>query len=810
MKVLKNDKLLKISLSLLLMIALILGCMGTKGSNETDKNTKAAINNTSVTYRTHVQNVGWQDWRKDGQLSGTQGRALRLEGININLNDNVGFKIKYQTHIQSVGWQDWKSNGQMSGTEGRELRLEAIRIQLENTEDYSVAYRVHVQNIGWQDWKYDGELAGTEGKSLRLEAIEIKIVKKVRRAMLYIDVPISNIYYNNETINVKGWRMASVQDTKIRVLMDGKDITSEENTKYVKRTDVLKEIKGYGSEKENPTPGFEFKLNTNQLSSGDHTFKLDVITKENEVLQSYTRKFKIDKNIHIEYSAHVQNVGWQNFSKDGAKAGTTGQNKRIEAIKIKEVNFPQGMKLKYKAYLQNIGWQEWKNSNEIAGTTGQNRRLEGIKIKLEGTSEYSVTYRVHVQNIGWQEWCYDEEMAGTIDKGLRVEAIEIKIVPKINKKQSYVYIDTPTNIVLNEAGKIAGWTMTTEKNTKLKILIDNKEISTNELKRKSRQDVLNEIKGYGNEEINNKTPGYELNIDYSKYSLGKHTIVVRSVDEKGNVLATASKTFEIRKKITYYKGTYGVTGLKAKGDNRGRDLEYYRYGDGPNVFFATFAIHGYEDLWAKDGQELVQMANNLYQRLIDSNDYNIANKWTIYIFPGVNLDGLNYGTTNNGPGRTTLFSKAPNNKGIDLNRCWQVGSSYTRYTDNRNYNGTAGFQAYEAQYLRDFLLSHKSANGQTMLVDLHGWTQQLIGDSSICSYYVKQFPENDKSSIGRYGNGYLVNWARNSLGSSSKPAKTALIELPHQGINGHQSVIANGFPTRHLNATMDLLRNIGV
>ena len=39
----------------------------------------------------------------------------------------------------------------------------------------------------------------------------------------------------------------------------------------------------------------------------------------------------------------------------------------------------------------------------------------------------------------------------------------------------------------------------------------------------------------------------------------------------------------------------------------------------------------------------------------------------------------------------------------------------------RNFiNKFAPFQAYEAQYLRDFLQSHKSQNGQTILVDLHG------------------------------------------------------------------------------------------
>ena len=117
------------------------------------------------------------------------------------------------------------------------------------------------------------------------------------------------------------------------------------------------------------------------------------------------------------------------------------------------------------------------------------------------------------------------------------------------------------------------------------------------------------------------------------------------------------------------------------------------------------------------GQYIQEGRRNLFETVIriekSSSDITIKEEED-------NLDGLNYGSTNNGPGRTTLFSQAPNNKGIDMNRCWQVGSSYTRYTDNRNYNGTSGFQAYESQYLRDFLLKNKSQNGQTMLVDLHG------------------------------------------------------------------------------------------
>ena len=144
----------------------------------------ASINSSETigtTYRTHVQNVGWQIWKYDGQSSGTSGQSLRLEGIEIKMN-NLGtdLGVEYQTHVQNIGWQGFKSNGQTSGTSGQSLRLEAIQIRLTGAAaiNYDVYYRVHSQNYGWLDWAQNGGSSGTQGKSLRLEAIEIRVVPK--------------------------------------------------------------------------------------------------------------------------------------------------------------------------------------------------------------------------------------------------------------------------------------------------------------------------------------------------------------------------------------------------------------------------------------------------------------------------------------------------------------------------------------------------------------------------------------------------------------------------------------------------------
>jgi len=162
----------------------------------------------TVTYRTHVQRVGWQGWKKNGAVAGTSGRSLRLEGINIKLtNKPVTGGITYRTHVQKIGWQNWKSNGVMSGTEGLSLRLEAIQIKLTGNmaKKYDVYYRVHCQKFGWMGWAKNGGKSGSSGLALRLEAIQIKLVPKGAAA----PGATSNAFVAGENIGKLGWQNPS-------------------------------------------------------------------------------------------------------------------------------------------------------------------------------------------------------------------------------------------------------------------------------------------------------------------------------------------------------------------------------------------------------------------------------------------------------------------------------------------------------------------------------------------------------------------------------------------------------------------------
>lgn len=126
---------------------------------------------SDIEYKAHIQDIGWTDWKKLGEVAGTEGEGKRIEAIAIKGNNGV--KVDYRVHMEGIGWGDWKSNGEVAGTEGESRRIEAIEIQ----SNRSLEVQEQVQDIGWlPPSKGTGIKIGTETKSLRLEAFKINII----------------------------------------------------------------------------------------------------------------------------------------------------------------------------------------------------------------------------------------------------------------------------------------------------------------------------------------------------------------------------------------------------------------------------------------------------------------------------------------------------------------------------------------------------------------------------------------------------------------------------------------------------------
>ena len=283
----------------------------------------------SVNYSTHVQDIGWQGYVKDGSTAGTTGQSKRLEAIRIKLSNNTSYNgtIQYQTHIQDIGWQGWKMKDDTSGTSGQSKRLEAIRIKLtdELAENYDIYYRVHAQSFGWLGWAKNGESAGTAGYSYRLEAIEVKLVEKDGKAPGSTERPYIQRYVSYQThVQDIGWQ---------GIKYDGEEAGTSGQSKRLEAINISL---------------------SNPLYSGS-----------------------------IEYQTHVQDVGWQGWKANGQMAGTSGQSKRLEAIRIKLTGeMAKQYDIYYRVHSQEFGWLGWAKNGESAGTEGYSYRLEAIQIQL--------------------------------------------------------------------------------------------------------------------------------------------------------------------------------------------------------------------------------------------------------------------------------------------------------------------------------------------------------------------------------------------------------------------------------------------
>lgn len=356
--------------------------------------------------RGHVENQGWLAWTSSMPV-GSTGQALRLEAIELQLlkssaatpDDSSygdfsstqsypfidGTNIAIEAHVQNIGWQSWACGGATAGTTGRGLRIEALRAQVDNAYlSGGIEYETHVQDIGWQSWVSDGEIAGTTGQSKRVEALRFSLTGDLADAY--------DVWYRVHVQDI-GW-MAWTSN--------GAAAGTTGASARIEAIQVVLVAKGSGAP-----------------SSTGSTTTLSYVSAPS-----------------IEYSAHVQDIGWQNAVEDGAVAGTTNRSLHLEAyaayLGSSSDNFSGSVT--YRAHVQDTGWQSWVSDGAVAGTTGQSKQAEAIQMKLSGeiSRYFDIYYQVYVQGLGWLGWASNGEMAGTTGLSRAIEAYRVELVLKSN------------------------------------------------------------------------------------------------------------------------------------------------------------------------------------------------------------------------------------------------------------------------------------------------------------------------------------------------------------------------------------------
>ncbi|MFC0602912.1 hypothetical protein [Streptomyces palmae] len=136
-----------------------------------------------VCYQAHLKGIGWQDWRCDGEMAGTTGRAISIDSIRFHYPAST-IEICATAHRSNYGWDSrWActtpSNRTIQvGDVNTAAPIEAVQVYLDHTTAIMQG-DAHVSNIGWISQhpgyeEYAGygiNMLGTTGRGLPLEAL---------------------------------------------------------------------------------------------------------------------------------------------------------------------------------------------------------------------------------------------------------------------------------------------------------------------------------------------------------------------------------------------------------------------------------------------------------------------------------------------------------------------------------------------------------------------------------------------------------------------------------------------------------------
>lgn len=425
-------------------------------------NSVPAQDQASISYATHVQDVGWTTAVADGAQSGTTGKSKRVEAVSIKVSGMSG-GVEYATHIQDIGWTDAVCDGAVSGTTGKSKRAEAITIKLTGAiaDAYDVVYRVHVQDIGWMGWVSNGAIAGTTGRSMRVEALEVKLVH--RQTELSSDGLVTYSSYEADY----GWQNAA---------SDGEETGSTGQSKAIEgiRIAINSPLSGSISYQTHVSDiGWQGVVSDGAVAGApaQHRVEAVKINLSDDLAQTYD----------VVYRAHVQNIGWLDWVSNGAVAGTTGQGLQIEALQVMLVKKPvisyslqqasnppsnsssaSGIVLtvdtnlagsaQYRVRDTAGAWSSWTSAGGLASAS--NGSMQAVEMKLTGVlaDAYNLAYATYFDTLGWLGWAKDGAIAGEEDFTYPLRAVKVEIlapgtaIPANLGSSSLAYVDGSTYV----------------------------------------------------------------------------------------------------------------------------------------------------------------------------------------------------------------------------------------------------------------------------------------------------------------------------------------------------------------------------
>ena len=470
-------------------------------------------------------------------------RVLKEDGKTVLKEQKLNFKVGiYDTliwidtpsenstqykKINVTGWvmSDYSNNKIKILIDNKEQNIDILRQKrqdvinaisgygesLNKTPGYTA--EIDISKLSSGTHKFTLNVYTTNGQLLETKTTNFKVKKP--DTLLQVDFPSQNQRVKTK-LTVQGWVMSEDTSNIVEVQLNGTTYKTERQS----RQDVLNAISGYGN-KSNKTPGYKVTIDTSNLKDGNYPVKVIVKTKNGEILAQESRNIKIKK-----YDTLLQ----FDTPKSNAKVKTT---------------------------LAVEGWVLSEDSNNVVKVefngktyeTTRQVRADVLKaVQGFGGSKTNKTpgYKAQIDTSNIKDGTYNLTVKVLNTKTNETLASETRKV-SIKKFEGIISIDYPQVTMINEDTlDIQGWIMTQDDKSTLKIYVDNKQISSKNIARQERPDVIKAISGYGTIKENPK-PGFKTTINLKGYSEGKHTIKVTSTSRTGEIIVSGEKKFTIYK-----------------------------------------------------------------------------------------------------------------------------------------------------------------------------------------------------------------------------------------------------------------------
>ena len=340
---------------------------------------------------------------------------------------------------------------------------------------------------------------------------------------LCLDFPKSDIDISSN-ITIQGWIMSTEEVSDILAYVDGEKI----DFKYerTQRNDVLQVITGYGDSENNKLPGFNGYVDFSTFTDGVHTFKIEVLGNNNELLSNMERNIKLSKyktTLRLDSPLGGITSRGTTLNYSGWYLSTAEKN-HIQVLINGNDETPGIERVFREDAIRVYGSEYGINSDYLAGYKGS------IDVSKYKDGNLNIKINIIDDNTG--------ELLSNVERNIRLK-----------KYDGIITIDYPNRNNFNKSStlKVQGWQLSTANQSLVKIYIDDREYEVLEY---ARADVINAYpNSYGGPSVN-LTPGFSSTISLNSYSEGIHRLKIILLGNTNEVIEEKIISFYV------YEHTY--------------------------------------------------------------------------------------------------------------------------------------------------------------------------------------------------------------------------------------------------------------